>query len=940
MRQIECKGLTTTEYLLTRDSGYFHLDREGEFIASCREGPLGALSQTKDLVDKFTSFRSQEEKIPPVLSLKKADLLRLLVEFNRLRVDSRKLGETRARFLDQLRLEHSLSRSIIAKFKNVEGELEEEGLEGLDWGRVRAGLEVREESFKSVGEELLFFFEKLDRIESAKLKEVFVRFVKQYVGYLETIHAKINSHTSEAEAVELEEEISGVFDECPLILKKARELKEIAKNTRHLEAIMARIEKHYKVYDANKESLKNLRAEGELDIKQIGKYEVEFAGIYQKGLEMGRDQSLDDLNQMKKSIESYLAMRRKEKELEPLLRLLRVREGGESPRQSESKSEMLGKRESDSQGRVEGPDLKRVKTGSEGEEEAEARVENQSEPHTPKEAEGRSLEEEKEDSLDSLQNSELSDADSDCSNEYILKKRHKIRKLKSLIIRKKEEQNDLVNQSDERTSSFLHKKFSLMLLFFKLKVLGLDPETCSKTDTYLNTVKETDELMKKTSFGKVTMSELKQLIVKCEEMKYFSQGYQKFKRLQTLFKVFKTHTESLRVQFRGGLKITQEIRRNFLRHASLDSYSASVNSSGNGQGTIVLTRKQHSLFTKNSKKDWRNLNNKRKTKLRLGTDSFSADSKGSKKKMKEKLIHAIYGKNQTEYCLCRETFELTSMIQFTNCHEWFHKECIKIPKYQMKRIKTKNCPACFFLHESKADKFPHFRKRKIPFERFLAILKTAKVLSHFILDERLDEIFYIQAKLGRLESDLSAIKRQFSEKSSKREDITTLWTQLHAVALLYIYLPVKNDIVEDSLLTISKQVLKQLSHGQGSLEIKTFKLDSRKAAFDPKPPSHVTSKKISVEKFEQKIEEVSKEKENNQGNGKRKESFKNVIEINGSKEPEETEKVIIINGAEPISVHKSVPIEIETNTKKETSTINLGAKAEVEVIEIVENEEN
>lgn len=851
------------------------MDHAKTFLETCQSGPVAELTETQQLLNNLRDFSLKEAQIPPLPQLKRSDLLGLIITFNDLRVDSEKLTKIKQKLLDQLKLENDLFECVKSKFTLMDEGLQISGdLGDIDWVNLQPTFQNPKPSFRSIAEEMLFYFERLDQIENELLKANFLKFVNVYMGFLDRIHQKINKVTSEEEARELEEEIGRTLRDCPVVVKKAKELREISKNTKHLQNIIQRIEEFYNLYDQNKESLKILAEQKEVDIRQIEQYEQEFTKIYEKGVMMEQNQKMGSLNQMKKSIESYLSLRKKEKELSGL-RGLNRKEGGSQKDQcltKESENLGLGKRDSpqkeNNHNNVIQSNLKKVKTFQE-----EGQLQN-GEQGTPKKElisnikikeEKRREEEEVENegqSLDSLEKSELSDADSDCSNEFILKKRQKIRKLKSLIIRKKEEQNDLVNQSDEKTSSFLHKKFSLMLLFFKLRVLGLDPETCSKTDSYLNTVKETDEMMKKTSLGKVTISELKQLIVKCEEMKYFSQGYQKFKRLRTLFKAFKNHTENLRMQFRGGLKITQEVKTNFMTQANLKSYRASVNNSGNGQHSIVLTRRQHSLFTKNSKKDWRSLNNKRKTKLRLGTDSFSSDSKSQKKKVKEKIINAIYGKNQKEYCLCREPYELTSMIQFTNCSEWFHKECIKIPKYQMKRIKTKNCPACFFLHESKTDKFPHFRKRKIPFDQFLSILKTAKVLSHFILDERIDEIFYIQTKLYRLERDLSHIKLDFINKIDNEQSITVLWTQLHAVASLYIYLPVKNDLIEETLLFISKAVLKQLNNGhpQGSMDMKNLKFHSKKSIDKPRSkskcsvPSQRTSVDIQIETQENTLQ--------------------------------------------------------------------------------------
>jgi hypothetical protein len=917
---MNCRKVSATEYLLVVQGEYLHLDEEQGFVDSCQGTPIASLPEAQELLNKYQDFRKKEAEIPPLEQLKRKDLLSLVVDFNDLRVNSQKLIQVKHKLLEQVKLENDLLKCVRSKFLLMDDALEVGGdLEGVEWGRLKQTLEKDTDNFRSVGDEMLFYFERLDQIENEVLKANFMKFVSVYLKFLDQIHEKINQFTTEKEAMELEEEVSRTFNECPLIVKKAKELREISKNTKHLQNIIQRIDNFYKVYDQNKESLKGLSEQHEIDIQQIEKYESEFRKIYEEGVRMGKTKKLGSLNQMKKSIESYLALRKKEKELDPLREYLmkdeECHEDQSLTKESERNPVVLGKREGldkeDIDPNYSNENLKKVKVdGSLKEREGVRSGSLEKEGHSSsKDNKSIQIEEEleeekegkgKENSLESLQNSELSDADSECSNEYILKKRQKIRKLKSLIIRKKEEQNDLVNQSDERTSSFLHKKFSLMLLFFKLKVLGLDPETCSKTDTYLNTVKETDEMMKKTSLGKVTISELKQLIVKCEEMKYFSQGYQKFKRLQTLFKVFKNHTENLRMQFRGGLKITQEVKKNFLTQANLKSYKASVNSSSNGQCSIVLTRRQHSLFTKNSKKEWRSLNNKRKTKLRLGTDSFNSDSKAQKKKIKERIINAIYGKNQNEYCLCREPYELTSMIQFTNCSEWFHKECIKIPKYQMKRIKTKNCPACFFLHESKTDKFPHFRKRKIPFEKYLVILKTAKVLSNFILDERIDEIFYIQTKLYRLERDLSAIKADYLQKIRQDQSITAMWTQLHGVASLYIYLPVKNDLIEETLLSISKAVLEQLSKAQGSVDIKSLKMHAKKT--QDKQKSSGSSKKSSKEiKIEEpgeviKIEEESGNHSNKdipkRSNGKMKE------QVNGSQDKIKIESPLMTNESE------------------------------------------
>ena len=924
--KVEGPVASLTDYLLGGPENYLHLDRERPFLLTCEKGSVADLPQTKHLLVKYREIREKENNVASPETLKKESLLEVLSSFNDLRVDSEKLEEIRKTLKDRLRLENNLTRSLLSKYKKERQQLAKRGKsEKVDWEKVQSSLSAKSEAFKSLSDEMLFYFERLDRVEDEELKRVFRDFVKEYLEYLQEIHSKINRFTSEEEALALEKQINETFEDCPLISKKAKELREISKNTNVLQSILDRIDRLYKSHDHQKPSLKELKEQDEVDLRRIDDYEKEFSKIYYNGFQMNQNERLHSLNQMKKSIEGYLTLRKKEKDFHQLKKYLK---GSNEEEKEEEEKEMLGKRSHFQKRNDEKDDsLKKIKEGDgqsngigeregrkgEGEEETVEgpvkSLEGKSEAHSESERK------EDEDSLASLQNSELSDADSECSNEYILKKRQQIRKLKSLVIRKKEEQNDLVNQSDEKTSSFLHKKFSLMLLYYKLKVLGLDPETCSKTNIYLNTVKETDEMMKKTSLGKVTVSELKKLVVKCEEMKYFSQGYQKFKRLQNLFKSFKEKTEAMRGQFRGGLKITQEIKANFFSKAKLKSYKAALKDNSNGQFSIVLSRKKHSLFAKNSKKDWRNLNNKRKTKLRLGTESFNSNDKLSKKRVKEKVITAIFNQTEAKYCLCREPYELTSMIQFTECIEWFHKECIKIPKYQMKRIKTKNCPACFFLHESKCDKFPHFRKRKISFDKFMTIFKTAKVLSNFVLDERIDEIFYIQNKLKLLESELKKLEQKFEEKVAKGEPLTSMWPDLHAVASLYIYLPILIDPVETSLLSISKRVLQQLASEQNQAGS-----DIRQAMDLPRSANaenEVNHKKTSLE-----IEEEGSKEFKEEGESKIKEEERRDLG--------ETSNALE-NGYQT-DPHK---LEIEEDSKTDSGKASKGKEIQMEETEII-----
>jgi acyl-CoA synthetase (AMP-forming)/AMP-acid ligase II len=884
-----------TEYFLNSPEQYLHLDKEDQFIKSCSTGPVSLLPQTKQLISKFEEIKKQEIQLFEKCEFKKDNLLQTLSFFNDLRVDSAKISSYRKTLMSIILIEYNLKESLKSKYKLVRNRLNSNFSEDrLDWKKITRHLKDKLNSFKSISEEMNYYQSKLKMIEDEELKETFLEFVKKYLEYLDKIHVNVNKLTTFEEADQLEKEILETFGDCPIMSKKAKELKEIAKNKSSLLCIVEKIKKCYRIFDKNKESLQKLKLEDDIDIQKIELYENEFTKIYNEGMQIEQTEKLSSLAQMKKSIDSYLALRKKEKDFDMIRRFLR----GEVE-SSIDDNEMLGKRSSPEKEKEEEnrENLKKVKTGESSELGTNGNSKELSEEESLK------IEEE---SLASLENSELSDVDSTCSNEYILKQRQKIKKLKSLVIKKKEEQNDLVNQSDEKTSSFLHKKFSLMLLFYKLRVLGLDLETCSKTDIYLNTVKETDEMMKKTSLGKVTVSELKRLVIKCEEMKYFSQGYQKFKRLQNLFKSFKSLTEEMRSQFRGGLKITQEIKQNFLERADLSSYKTSLTESSNGQFSIVLTRKKHSLFTKNSKKDWGNLNNKRKTKLRLGSESSYSHPRNSKKKVKEKLINAIYNQYENNYCLCRESYELTSMIQFNECEEWFHKECIKIPKYQMKRIKTKMCPACFFLHQIKCDKFLYFDKRKIPFERFLTILKTAKVLSNFILDERIDEIFYIQAKLKKLEQNFYKVANKIQANIQNGKELKSMWSHVHNVAALYIYLPVKIESVELKLHHLSKLVLEKKDNGN-SLDHKMKKEILKKEILDKAKVNIETTSKSNIVAMPIVIEEV-KESNGLQIEEEKTDTDKPLNPLKIEKQEQTiSSKIIIESDKKEIKIEKELP---------------------------------
>lgn len=416
-------------------------------------------------------------------------------------------------------------------------------------------------------------------------------------------------------------------------------------------------------------------------------------------------------------------------------------------------------------------------------------------------------EESEDDSLKSLFESEISSCQSSQSNEFILKQKKKIRKLKNLVISKREEQDHLVNESEEKTSAFLYKKFSLVLLYYKLKVLSLDPETAAKTETYLKTVRDTDLIMKKTALAKVTVSELNKLVQKCENMKYFSQGYQKFKRLSLLFQSFNKSVSALREDFRGDMRISFELRDNFLRTADIESYNIKLISS---KQKIVLSRKALPLLGEDSKQKWVKLSNKRKTKLRQNFGAVESTSRTGKRKPKPKILHAMHIMNNEElYCLCQEKYELTSMLQFSECEEWFHKECIKIPKYQMRKTKEKFCPACFFLHPEKSEKFKHFSERKRSFSHFLNLYRTAKVLANFLLDSSIDEVFHIHFKLVQLHEKINGLLRLLEVRRLQNQALSPCWKDLHTVTLMYLYVPVYIESVEKTLKNISILIISQ-----------------------------------------------------------------------------------------------------------------------------------
>ena len=394
-------------------------------------------------------------------TLNKENLISFLTSFNLKRVESKKLREIKEEILNRLRLENELSNSLKVKYKKAEKLLEEKKYsEEFDWEKIKKTFATKSENFKSMSEELLYYHKRLNKIENYKLKETFLDFVKNYLEFLDKIHSKINQFTSEEQALNLENEVNSIFGECPVMIKKAKEMREIAKNTNFLFNILQRIKKFYKIFDQNKESLKEIKNHEELDIQKIDKYENEFQKIYNDGVKIKETKNLNCLSQMKKSIESYITLRKKEKEFNPLRKFLN------NNFEENNSFDMLGKRDSlDDKDIDQINSLKKIKKNEE-KDNLMPKIEPKSDDILEESIE--------ENSLMSLENSDFSDADSTCSNEYILKQRQKIRKLKSLMIRKKEEQNDLVNQSEEKTSSFLHKKFSLMLLYYKLKVLGLD----------------------------------------------------------------------------------------------------------------------------------------------------------------------------------------------------------------------------------------------------------------------------------------------------------------------------------------------------------------------------------------------------------------------------------------------------------------------------------
>ena len=235
MEKTQTKTVSLTDYLLNTPKDYLHLDQEAEFIKSCTKGPVAALPQAQSLVNTYQEIRNKESILAEESQMTKNKLLEILNSFNEIHVDSDKLEELRQNLMNKIQLEYSLQVTLENKYKLIGDRLDSEGpADVLDWEQIYKVLDRKIENFKSISDEMMYYLKRIEEIENAPLKETFQEFVGKYLEYLDKIHISVNKVTSREEAVVLNKEICNIFGDCPIMIKKAKELKEIAKNKNSL----------------------------------------------------------------------------------------------------------------------------------------------------------------------------------------------------------------------------------------------------------------------------------------------------------------------------------------------------------------------------------------------------------------------------------------------------------------------------------------------------------------------------------------------------------------------------------------------------------------------------------------------------------------------------------------------------------------------------------
>lgn len=374
--------------------------------------------------------------------------------------------------------------------------------------------------------------------------------------------------------------------------------------------------------------------------------------------------------------------------------------------------------------------------------------------------------------------------------------RHSIEEMREVIERNLGVYKDYQKFVNKDEDSFVLKFPLYVVILFKLSSLGIETSYCAEIRVFVKHYLELMDFMDLKN--KKTLREMLDLSGRLADVKAYLPVFDRFKALLPFARTFVEQVSVVETAFRGNMVTSCEVAHNLLKKVKAKDYTVRVAKDG-----IFLKKRSASLFENADFKEQMTAQGKKLKKAKTATEGGSADEVSARplSKPATKILPIVFNQTEQEYCLCREKYEIigSSMLKYNKCDEWFHRECLKLPNYRTEKVHEDHCLACDFLEGRLSPKLEAFLQGKVEEAKYLEVFNSSMYLKNYLLDEKVDFIDYVHKKIKRMTEGLDLFVNEIDNLNEK-----TRKSRVHNLALLYLYLPVRIENIEATLIDIHK----------------------------------------------------------------------------------------------------------------------------------------
>ena len=342
---------------------------------------------------------------------------------------------------------------------------------------------------------------------------------------------------------------------------------------------------------------------------------------------------------------------------------------------------------------------------------------------------------------------------------------------------------------NEEIDSFVLKVPIFIIIFYKLRILGIQTEFIEEIEILLDNYFKLDDILKIEK--KLTMKDLKRIKNNIKNFNIYNPKKYKVLNLLILLENFITCALVLENKCRNGHICSKEILDRFNHKINIYEYDIELKN----EHEIRLKKRGLDIFKEP----------KFKTFLSLNKNLPKEEKKENKEKKRSQRIKIIPYKKPDKkktICMCQNYYKFKDSKFFKfkskNCHIKFHKNCVDIKDGRNEEDDEK-CPACEFLDSDLNSKSENFIEKKIPEVKFMIILKAYYNLKEFIDHNQIDFLHYLVHKVEWIIKEINKINSGYYENKLER-----MKKNLHKICLIYLYIPVRFLEIEKSIFKIQE----------------------------------------------------------------------------------------------------------------------------------------